>query len=103
MVLVNIEAGVQKDAKESKMITFTSQEFLQWAKKKELSFVAQINWPDATKILPPDEVTTKLAAGATGHANLYTNAKKELFLTICLVSSSNQDTVVVFKQITSLK
>lgn len=87
------------------MLSFTNTEFLTWAKAKGLTFVVQAHWPDAYKLLPADEVATKLSDDRLCYGNLYTNAKKELFLAIYLAPSTNQaDAIVlVFKQLTALK
>jgi hypothetical protein len=99
---------IQRNAKKRKgayMESFTTAEFTQWAKNKKLTFLTQVAWPDATKLLPEDEVATKLSADTLGHVNLFTSPKKELFLTVCLIPASNQVNamILVFKQLTSLK
>jgi hypothetical protein len=90
--------GTQRN-KEENMQTFNNAEFLQWAKDKKLSFISQASWPEAIKLLPPDEVAMKIPANSASHANLYANTKKELFLAVVL----SPDTVLVFKQLVSLK
>jgi hypothetical protein len=78
---------------------------MKWANEKKLSFVAQINWPDATKLIPPDEVAVKIPANTTSHATLYTNSKKEIFLVVCIVPDdrTTDPLILVFKQLTALK
>ncbi|MCK9557578.1 MAG: hypothetical protein M0R50_06005 [Candidatus Cloacimonetes bacterium] len=87
------------------MQSFEQKEFLQWAKDKKLSFVSQTSWPNASNLIPPDEVATKIPANTTSHANLYMNSKKELFLAVNVVPDANttDPLVLVFKQLTSLK
>jgi hypothetical protein len=102
----------QRNAQEDDMRTFSNTEFMQWAKEKKLSFVSQSNWPDAFKLIPPEEVATLLPTNTTSHANLYVNAKKELFLAVCVVPSGttvntidkrDNSVILVFKQLTNLK
>jgi hypothetical protein len=85
---------------------------MQWAKEKKLSFVSQANWPDASKLIPPEEVATLLPSNITSHANVYTNAKKELFLAVYIIPSGttantidkrDHSVILVFKQLTNLK
>jgi hypothetical protein len=87
------------------MQSFNNAEFMQWAKEKKLSFLSQTNWPGAANLLPPDEVAVKIPANTTSHANLYTNAKKELFLAVCIVpdNKTTDPLILAFKQLTSLK
>jgi hypothetical protein len=87
------------------MQSFTNTEFMKWARDKKLSFVTQINWPDATKLIPPDEVAVKIPANTTSHANLYTNTKKEIFLVVSIVPDdrTTDPLILVFRQLTALK
>lgn len=87
------------------MQSFNNKEFMQWAKDKKLSFLSQTTWPGAANLLPPDEVAVKIPANTTSHANLYTNAKKELFLAVCIVpdDKTTDPLILVFKQLTALK
>jgi hypothetical protein len=95
---------MQKNVERS-MQSFSNSEFMKWANDKKLIFVSQICWPDATKLLPPDEVAVKIPANTTSHVNLYTNAKKEIFLSVCIVPDdrTTDPLILVFKQLPSLK
>jgi len=87
------------------MQSFSNKEFMQWANDKKLTFLSQTSWPGAANLLPPDEVAVTIPADVTSHANLYTNAKKELFLTICIVpdDKTTDPIILVFKQLGALK
>jgi len=87
------------------MQSFTNAEFMQWANDKKLSFLVQINWPDARRLIPPDEVAVRIPAKTTSHANLYTNTKKEIFLVVSIVPDdrTTDPLILVFKQLIALK
>lgn len=87
------------------MQSFNNKEFLQWANDKKLSFLSQTSWAGAENLLPPDDVAVTIPANVTSHANLYTNAKKELFLAIYIVPDHQplNSLILVFKQLSVLK
>lgn len=84
------------------MQSFSNSEFMKWAKVKNLTFLSQLSWPEAHKLVPANEMTTIIPTITTSHANLYTN-KKEIFLAVFVVPDKQIPMIYVFKQLTSLK
>lgn len=75
----------------------TKTEFLVWAKRKLLTFVAQMGCPNLETLLPSELLDNPNIKNSC--ANLYTNKKNEFYLAIWL----DNDSAMVFKYLPTLK